>query len=93
MERLGCFNTPMWTEWEAEYPTILSQMARAWSVEWSVSLSGFFHIVFSCPWKERGGLFQSRSLQHSVDGVYCTSGISTTFVIIITINNMLLQYE
>lgn len=41
MERLGCFNTPMWIEWQAEYPTMYFQMARAWSVEWSVR-------VFSC---------------------------------------------
>ena len=44
MERLGCFDTPMWIEWEAEYPTICCQMARAWSVEWSVRF--FFMSVF-----------------------------------------------
>lgn len=46
MERLGCFNTPMWIDWEAEYPTIYSQMARAGSVEWSVRVFScrFFHV-------------------------------------------------
>lgn len=44
MEGLGCFNTPMWIEWKAEYPTIL--FSDGSSLECGVECQGFFMSVF-----------------------------------------------